>query len=1002
MSSVSLFAQPREHLFGKNRVQYEQRNWKMIRSKHYRVYYYPGGNSLAHDAIRVLEDKFDYLLEQTGYFPRSHVDVIIYTSIADKQQSNIGLQTDVKYGGQTELIKSKIEIAFDGDQIQYQKDLIYEVAKLYIRLMSYGDSFRESIQNAHLINLPDWFTVGGARYIAYGETVEMYNLAFQEVQQGRKDPTKYEGERAFILGQSMWSYIAKKYGISNIPNILNMARIFRSEEDAITSSLGISFESLVVGWRAYYKVLAEANNKNSTELVRKNALIKNNRKNLKYTDVRWNREGTKYAFATSDQGFFRVYTYDVNTKKRKLAYMGGTRVLDQQTDPSLPKLSWKSENEIGILYTKKSRPYLVIKKLGSLKMERKKFVTFDKILDFDFSPNGKEFVFTAIKKGITNLYQFHLNRNKAYTLIYDTYDERSPRFADNSHTIYFLSNRLTEKLADTGSEIEGYNDLYRLWSYDIKSKKLNRHTAKGMSMESLSLDGSQVYLTISSMYTSHIYKLEGKELIPYNINNANTKNTSVRKGRVAFISWYKGKEYLFNQDLNISDKTRLTTVSAKPQFEDIQNEEESILNLSIDGLKFDAEVGKQNPYERYNNHQYVKSDKISYPKDYLPMMGIDAVQTSLVIDPLRGGGAWTEGSMSEYFGNHQLNAGIMALSDFKSSSYQAEYRLLKYRNDVSLSYNKKSIFVLSEISAQRYYSNNFQAEVSRPLSNALKIYARGGYFNTTFSNLLLYTFPDNKRNYLNYGVGLTYDNTISYGQNMPQGTRFRINYDINNAQGSNQDNITIEGFNKFEIEFRNYQRIFKQIVFATRFSYGCFGGKSPKTYLLGGMDNWLFNRTNPTEDLNNPLFTNTTFDNSNVLFADYVTGLRGFNYNFSYGRKHLLMNAEVRVPITKLLYSGPVYSTFLRHLQFISFLDWGTTWNDKHPFRKDNEINKRNFKSKSFSGTVNNYQNPFLYSYGLGARSELFGYYLKLDVAWAVQNFVKNKARVHLTMGYDF
>jgi hypothetical protein len=56
----------------------------------------------------------------------------------------------------------------------------------------------------------------------------------------------------------------------------------------------------------------------------------------------------------------------------------------------------------------------------------------------------------------------------------------------------------------------------------------------------------------------------------------------------------------------------------------------------------------------------------------------------------------------------------------------------------------------------------------------------------------------------------------------------------------------------------------------------------------------------------------------------------------------------------------------------------------------------------SFEARIKNYLNPWLYSYGLGARTVVFGYYVKFDLAWPVENYEVKKPRGFLTLGFDF
>ncbi len=50
----------------------------------------------------------------------------------------------------------------------------------------------------------------------------------------------------------------------------------------------------------------------------------------------------------------------------------------------------------------------------------------------------------------------------------------------------------------------------------------------------------------------------------------------------------------------------------------------------------------------------------------------------------------------------------------------------------------------------------------------------------------------------------------------------------------------------------------------------------------GGVDNWLFNSTNYS-GTKNPLVNSGTSYNENLLFAEFATSLRGFDYVTQYG-----------------------------------------------------------------------------------------------------------------------
>jgi outer membrane protein assembly factor BamA len=246
---------------------------------------------------------------------------------------------------------------------------------------------------------------------------------------------------------------------------------------------------------------------------------------------------------------------------------------------------------------------------------------------------------------------------------------------------------------------------------------------------------------------------------------------------------------------------------------------------------------------------------------------------------------------------------------------------------------------------------------------------------------------------------LIYDNSISSGLNLIEGTRGKISFV--HYEGLTDHN---RSFDQVVVDIRHYQKIYKEIVLAVRGFSGTFFGKSPKTYLLGGMDNWIFNRPNfkgtTSTGEPNPLGVQTS--NENLLFTEYTTSLRGFDYATLFGNSVLLFNAELRVPLIRVLTNTPITSAFFRNMQFIAFYDIGTSWSGKPPFSTENSVSYNVVKDPVFEAKIKNYLNPWLYSYGTGMRTVLFGYYIKFDLAWPVENYRVGKPRPFVTLGFDF
>ena len=250
---------PTQEPFGKNRIQYRPFKWQVLTSQNFEVYFYEGGQQTATLAIQLVETDFDRITEILGYSPFSRTKIFIYTSTQDLNQSNVGLNLSSEREIKEEnLAKSRIEIAYSGNSVTFRKDLAREVSHVYVHDMLYGGSIKESLQNSLLLSVPDWFMNGITAYISEGWNTEMDSYVRDAIaNKTLRKPSQTIGKESAFVGQSIWNYIAERYGKDNISNILNLTRIIRNEQTSISSTLGMPFSKAMKEWREYYAAMAE-------------------------------------------------------------------------------------------------------------------------------------------------------------------------------------------------------------------------------------------------------------------------------------------------------------------------------------------------------------------------------------------------------------------------------------------------------------------------------------------------------------------------------------------------------------------------------------------------------------------------------------------------------------------------------------------------------------------------------------------------------------------------
>ena len=85
--------------------------------------------------------------------------------------------------------------------------------------------------------------------------------------------------------------------------------------------------------------------------------------------------------------------------------------------------------------------------------------------------------------------------------------------------------------------------------------------------------------------------------------------------------------------------------------------------------------------------------------------------------------------------------------------------------------------------------------------------------------------------------------------------------------------------------------------------------------------------------------------------------------------------------MAQLLNNKELRSNFLRNLQFVGFYDIGSAWDDLSPFKDQNNLNIEVIEQEGspFSAVINNFNNPWLQSTGVGMRTMLFGFFSRLD-----------------------
>lgn len=1046
-TATGLMAQNANEIFGMNRVNYTKMDWNVFISENFEIYYYSGGQRHARFATKYAESEFKKLTDLVDFRPYTRIRLFIYNSKNELKQSNIDYSIPYyEAGGETSFVNRSIEIAYPGTNEEFEYDLKFGITKTLINEMMYGGSFKDVVQSSYLLSLPTWFIEGAAEYAARGWSIEMDDYVRDLIISDKFDkPSDLDDRDAKYVGQSLWNYIAIRFGQNNIGSILNLTRVLKNTESSISNTLGIPYQALIREWKDYYatqayNVLDKSDMPNDEYMLRKN-----NRKKRIYNNAKISPDGNYLAFTVNNHGKYKIIVQDLITGKKKTVYRKGFKNDDRRVNYEMPVLAWQNNQILNFVDVKRNRLYRHSYNTEDNKVVHYRPYIFRNINDISFSSDGGSMLLSAERNGQTDLYIYTIRRNNLQRMTSDYFDDIEAQFFPNSNTRFiFASNRTTDTLKIKNNEEIDINDTYNLFVFDSDRSKTRvfkqTETFFQNRLPKPISDTEVLYLSdINGIF--NLYKLDLKtgtsaQLTDYQQNIRTYDYNPITGQWVAVLqNGSSQKIYLLpklNLEVNYQAKEtgrnnwilegrfqkktessnnliNINRILPNEQYDAIEQEEIDLENIVFESEKKKKPLPEEPPQPESEIEAILSRLEQSNEntRDMIgPFEGQNRIRAeniifALVRDNLRGLGTVAEYGLSDLFGNHKFKFGGMLYFDLKSHDVFAEYKYLKSRVDISARFDRKKIRYLSSEPVtyfHDYFMHQGFVDFSFPINDALRISAAPVFTQTRYRNVYVLQTSDFITNYLGSRYELVFDNSVTKGINLKQGTRFKMRLSNYNGWQDKSKN-----FNNFYLDFRNYQPIHNEITFATRVSYGNFFGRSPKNYLLGGIDNWFITNRQLAEGPLDPFVQDEIFFNrDDLLFTEYATTLRGFPLNKLRGQEYFLANAELRIPIVKYLSNKPIGSGFFRNLQLTGFTDFGTAWTGINPLNPNNTINKEVIEANPFTITTRNYQNPFLYSYGFGIHTTMLGYYVKTDLAYGVENYKRQKPVLHFSLGYDF
>jgi Tol biopolymer transport system component len=443
--------------FGRNKVQYRDFDFEVLRTEHFDIYYYPEAREGIDISARLAERWHARLERVFGHQLRGRQPLVLYASHPHFEQTNtIPGEIGESTGGVTEPLRRRIILPLGGPLRETDHVIGHELVHAF-QFDITSRTNAASGANAGINQLPLWFIEGMAEYLSIGPVDPHTAMWMRDAIRAETLPPidKLDSPEYFPYrwGQAFWAYVAGRWGDGVIPKMLSLGGAVGDYRIAIERVLGVKLDELSNDWhaalrKAYQPVLQSTTPPNEVgRVVLSGGGGLGGELNVGPAispDGRW-------VSFLSERGLFSIDLFVADVSTGKVIH----RLTSTASDPHLASLqfihsagSWAPDNRrLAVATVIEGQGALVIydAQRGSKEQELK-IEELDEIFNPSWAPDGRAVVFTGMSRGLTDLYVFDLEAAKLRRLTEDAYADIQPAWSPDGQAIAFATDRFTSNL----------------------------------------------------------------------------------------------------------------------------------------------------------------------------------------------------------------------------------------------------------------------------------------------------------------------------------------------------------------------------------------------------------------------------------------------------------------------------------------------------------------------------------------------------------------------------
>jgi hypothetical protein len=1046
MTLSTINAQNAQEVFGKNKVQYSDdlNDWWIYETNNFVVYWYGKSRPIAQFCIEIAETENFQFQKLFEYHLKDKIELVIYTDATDLKQSNIDLDgfIDIKsWKNEPKIKENKILIYFDGNHHHLRNLLRSGIIQLYFNSMFTGTALQDVVQQVISLRLPEWFEKGLIQYLTTGWKLENQLEFYKHWNQTvfKKMSSRYPE----LAGQSFWNFLISTYGEQAISNWLYMTRIQKDIHTAAQLVFSVDFNDLQSDWFDFYK------NQLITELPSETDKTKVKLKSEEDITAIYNSlDPAKYIITTTQNGKTRVRVLDNQTGTSRCIFKKGSRSKLHKTDLNYPIYFSSDDYKYSyIIYERRNKLHLTIYdkdyKLISKHLLPEDFQTIYSAVSY----NKDAFICSANTNGFSDIIHYNIKTRQYKKITNDIWDDLDVSYSNHSGKIIFRSNR--PDLHNIRTKLDSTLPLSRFSLYSVRlDEKLN-------TLKELDIPGKNILLFTlhNSNYLVQIEEPErNRNLIVkndtiYEMLDFQFRQISSITGRSDTLHYVfpDQDKWYYKQSILLKSKLKMYHSTIQQQIAE-QALEDPAISENTDTLFFQSKFGnppniqsilsefntksqknyqiKYSSFSHYNAFDYPTRSEFNsnLAIAYRNRFQIEDLSSTVNNDVLFSGlntfsgtsqlyepppfGLLLKTKLRETFENFSLEGGLRIPFTFNGLEAYILYENRKQRFDHGIALYYKS---MTEITGSNVNSNFKRQDRTFLINHQLK-YALDHYKSlraiTTLRNdhsqylstnqFSLYDSADVYQQRIGTRLEYVFDNALDVSLNIKNGWQLKVFYEISKRFSLNPETTSrfFPGFLMLAgMDARLHLPVLTKSVFANRCYVNTSFGRDRILYHVGGTENWIL----PRYENQSPLETSGQY-----VYHALATEVRSYGYGARKAGSVFGLSSELRIPFLQYLISKNWKNNVLRNFQIVPFFDLAYVWDGLFPdfdnsstldFHAENPVVKIDLQ---YSRT------PLIMGTGIGMRTSLFGYFVRFDYAWRLEDFTLKDPGYSFSLGLDF